>query len=426
LERIGKHYVLSCHGGDEKLAQSALDAVEAVWPIVAGIFGAKPDSTPKQPLAVHLYRAIADYEAADMRLTQGKFQRNLAMTHWGTWSSHVAVQPPCKDEALRAIGLPGQTVALLAWEACHLAHNELCPDLVDHPSWFTDGLAAYVAGQVLEQQYPCGGAEAAPFCATQMTQVQRLQLDKKLPSASNILADKIDDLDFNDRYAARAVFFRFLAGDANKGKLVKLVDVLRRTGRGPAYAKEVLAAAIRNFGASLDKDFAKFVAGLRPRWSEVFRSLTTAGRQWHQLAFPDKNAIAWNSEPVKGGAFEAAGALRILPGEQQQLNFLFARTDDGFCSIAFTADRGFTVFDYQSRTNEWKALGNANAPGLRLGYSSTFAIQGKGAHLVVHLDQLQWEFQLARPLPAEVVWGLGAQNGSGGFWSEIEVGPARK
>ncbi|HLQ37492.1 MAG TPA: hypothetical protein VK348_06810 [Planctomycetota bacterium] len=422
--KTGKHYVLSCHGGDEQLAQKALDAVEAAWPIVIGVLH-RTDNAPPQPLPVHLYRTIEGYEAADQQLTQGKFQRNLAMTDWATRSAHVALQPPCSDEALRAIGLPGQTAVLLAWEACHLARHRLCPTFPDHPHWFEDGLASWVASQVLENLYPSGRGDAAPFFTTAMATVQRLEQDARLPSATHVLADHIDDLDFNDRYAAREVFFRFLCVDSNKDKLGKIVDAIVRTGGGSKYREQVLAAATKILGTTLDKDFAQFVDGLKPGWQEVFRSLTVAGQQWTQMAFPDKNAIAWNTELVKGGGLSVAGDLRILPGEGKQLNFLFARTDAGFYSIAFTADVGFTVFDYQAKTNNWAEIGNANAPGLRLGYGSTFAIAGTGQKLVVHLDKLEWTFQLPRALPPDVQWGVGAQQGSAGLWSDIKVGPAR-
>ena len=46
--------------------------------------------------------------------------------------------------------------------------------------------------------------------------------------------------------------------------------------------------------------------------------------------------------------------------------------------------------------------------------------------LKVTLDDLHWDFTLPRPLPAEVVWGVGAQAGSAGVWNDVKVGPAKQ
>lgn len=427
--KAGRCYVVTVHGGDDVLAQQALDAAERAWPIVAAAFGVA-DAPPPAPLAVHLYRTIGDYQQADQQLTNGRFQRNLAMSHWESRSSHVAVQPPCSDETLRAVGLPALTLELLAWEAAHLARFQLCPNFRNHPMWFADGLGAATGRAVAEVLRPGGGLDQLPTMATDVTIAQRLLGQKKLPAASSILADAIDELDFGDRYAVRAVFFRFLQGDAYKGKLPKLAEVVRATGGGEGYARAVQAAAAKIAGGTVDKDFAAFVQKARPKWREVYRSLSTAGKAWPQIAFPNRNAVAWNLEPVKGGKLYARGTLRILPGGRQQLNFLFARSEaEDFYSLAFVADQGFTVFRYDGANDAWSEVGKANAPALRLGYGIGFAVESTGKDLVVRLDEQSWNFTLPVPLPKDVYWGLGAQagpqdgpTGSAGLWSDVAVG----
>ncbi len=420
----GEHYSLHYDGGDEGIAQAGLDAIERVWPIVVDFLGV-PDHSLERPLEVHLHRTIAAYEAADMELSGGKFQRNLAMSLHASKSAHVALQPPCSDEVLRAISLPGQTLALLAWEACHVARYELCPNFAHHPMWFVDGLAAYVSSEVLEDLRPCGDATETPFFASALAEVQGLQEGGKLPPAGAILADRIDELSFSKRYAVRQVLFRFLAEGAKASKLRQVVGVIRSTGGGGDYAQTVLAAATKAFGSSLDKDFAKYVSRLAPAWREMYRSLTTSGTEWHQLAFEDQNAVAWNGESVRGG-LAASGSLRILPGPGKQLNFLFGRSELGFYSVAFVADDGFTVFEYRALDNTWNRIGGADTPGLRLGYTSTFEVRAKGVDLTVLLDGRSWPFELPRPLPDEVEWGLGAQAGSAGLWIDVEVRAAKR
>jgi len=425
IERWSALYTLRFHGGDETLAENALTVVDEVWPIVAAAFGV-PDAKPSQPLVVHLYRTVDDYRAADLELTGGKFQRNTAMAHWGSRSAHVALQPPCTDETLRAIGLPAQTVAMLAWEAAHVARFELCRNFEQHPDWLCDGLASWTSQQVLAK-HTNASAEALPFWATDMVCVQRLAADQKLPPIAAIVADQLGDLEFSERYAVRSQWYAFLAGAPRAAKLSKLLRTVRATGGGPRFVATILEQATAAFGDQ-DKSFAKHVASLAPQWNEVYRSLTTSGAEWTQIAFPDANAIAWRTEPLKSKGFTAKGELRILPGGRQQMNFLFGRTDDGFHSIAFVADGGFTVFDYRAATNKWVAIGAGNAPALRLCVRTPFSVAVVRDKLTVELADQSWKFELPRELPASIEWGLGAQagppgsaTGSAGVWTGLTV-----
>jgi hypothetical protein len=433
VQKVGKYYVLHYHGGDEALAEQALAAVERAWPMVAGAFGV-PDAVPAAPLAVHLYRTAAAYEAADKELTGGKFQRNLAMSHWGSKSSHVALQPPCTDEALRALGLPGITVELLAWEAAHLARYELCPNFPDHPDWFVDGLASSVGRAICEATYPTGNVDSLPTMATDFLSVQRLLQQKKLPPVSAILADSIEDLDFGARYAVRAVFWRFLQSDGYKSKLAKLAAAVRSTGGGSGFAKAVLGTAKTVLGSAVERDFTTFVQKAHPKWEELYRALSMHGKEWHQLAFPNRNAVAWNRDPVKGGRLYASGTLRILPGGRRQMNFLFGRTEaEDFYTLAFVADQGFTVFRFDGASGEWASLGVAKAPALRLGYTMPFSIECSGKDLLVKLDAQSWNFELPVALQKEVFWGVGVQagvqdgpEGSAGIWGDVTVGAKKR
>jgi hypothetical protein len=425
--KTGTYCTVIFHGGDEALATQALAVADAVWPIVAKAFGV-PDAKPSEPLAVHVYRTVEGYREADRKLTGGKFRRNQAMSHFESRSAHIALQPPCRDETLRALGLPPLTKTMIAWETTHLARFELCPNFRQHPDWLCDGLAAWVAAEVATAP-ETGPKEATPFWAQDMILVQRLLESGKLPPVASLLSDKVADLDLSDRYATRVVLYAFLASEPNRERLGTLLGTVRRTGGGDGYGRAVLDAAMEAFGKE-DEAFAKYVRGLAPEWEEVYRSLWTTGTDWTQIAFPDGNAIAWRRNPLGSSAFAAKGSLRILPGDAQQMNFLFARTPDGFYSLAFVADSGFTLFDYRSKTSEWVQIGKGNAPGLRLGVTTDFALDGHDAKLTVQLDGLTWNFDLPRPLPKDLVWGLGTQasregaaTGSAGIWKDVVVTP---
>lgn len=426
LVRKGSCFEVHCHGGDESLADRALAAVEPVWAAVASTLG-RSEARPRRLLTVHLYRTIGGYEAADRRLTNGKFARNLAMTHYASESAHVALQPPCSDETLRAFGLPGLTVEMLAWEATHLVRRELLGTHAEHPMWLIDGLAADTARTVARQQL-APAAEAWPTADTAVGRVQRLELGRRLPPASAILADRIDELDMQDRYAARAVFFAYLRTE-HAGALGKVLAAVRSTGGGKGYLERVSAVATTSFGKKLDPGFAQHAAALHQAWFEVYRSLVPCEGGWQQIAFPDTNAIAWHQRPVDGGALRIAGGLRILPGDGKQMNVLFGRTDAGdFYSVAFVADVGFTVFSFRAKDNEWRALGGGAAPSLRRGYTSDFVIEARGDTLRVQIDGLHWDFELPQKLPNAVPWGLGAQAGgegaamgTAGLWTGVRA-----
>lgn len=128
--KSGKYFVVTCEGGDEHTA--ALAVVEPVWSLTCATFGVR-EAKPKKLLSVVLYRDVDGYLKADRRLTGGKFQPNQAMSHWGTKSAHVAMQPPVNDGYIKKFGLPKQTQAMLAWEACHIARFELCRNFRVHP-----------------------------------------------------------------------------------------------------------------------------------------------------------------------------------------------------------------------------------------------------------------------------------------------------
>jgi len=424
--RTGKYYAVHCHGGDELLAQKALDVVERVWPLVTATLGVAA-KTPAQPLAVHVYRTIARYEQADQQLNRGKFRRNLAMSHWDSKSAHVALQPPLSDEALRALGLPGLTVQMLAWEATHVARFELCPNFRDHPMWLVDGLASWVAAKVTRDVAPDGGA-GMPLVDQEQWLVQQQLAEHRLPPCASILGDAIDDLNMHDRYATRALLFAFLREGLYAQRSDRAIRAAVGTGGGTGYQQKVLAASKSALGDKLERDFARHVEALHPQWNELFRSLLPRGAEWQQVAFPDRNAIAWNLTPIQGGAFAARGRLRILPADARQLNFLFGRTEAGFYSVAFVADQGITLLRYDRKNDSWQRLGDGNAPALRLGYDIAFEVTGRGCKVTVTLDALHWDFDLPEALPQAVKWGVGAQagaegvaTGSAGIWSDVAV-----
>ncbi len=104
----GKFYELILDFGHDDIAKTTLVELDRVWPVTMKLLGVKK-AAPRKPLRLHLYRTVAAYEAADAKLTKGRFKKNLAFSHHATMSSHVALQPGISDETMAIIGLPPQT-----------------------------------------------------------------------------------------------------------------------------------------------------------------------------------------------------------------------------------------------------------------------------------------------------------------------------
>ncbi len=433
VQKVGTFFVVVVHGGNEDVATKALLAVERAWPLVAAEFGVAP-TPPKQPLAVHLYRTIAGYEAAEQALTGGAFRRDLAMTHAASKTAHLVLQPPLDEAALAVVGVPALGIEVLAQQAAQLARLELAPNAGQHPVWFSVGLSLQIGREVRESLLPCGGADLAPTASNDLGIAQRLLGQKKLPPLARLLADSLDDLGLDERNAVLAVFVRFLHSDAYRGKVAKIAEVLASTPAADGYGKAVQVGVAKVLGATADRDFAAYVQKGRPKWQESYRSLSTAGKDWFQIAFPTRNAVAWNLEPVKGGKLFASGTLRILAGGKRQLNFLFARNEaQEFYFIAFVAGEGLQVWRYDAGLEDFRDLGKVAVPALRLDVAVPFAIEASGSELVVRVAAQTAKFALPVPLPKEVAWGLGAQagpqdaaTGSAGIWSEVVVGGRKK
>src|SRR5262245_11784618 len=89
----GPHVRMVCDFDDQNAADTARDTAEKAWVEAAGLWGRSAESVDS-PRELHLYATIAEYEAAEAQIAQGRFKENLAFTSWDTKAAHVAMQPP--------------------------------------------------------------------------------------------------------------------------------------------------------------------------------------------------------------------------------------------------------------------------------------------------------------------------------------------
>jgi len=418
--RDGDHFQLVCHFQSEDAADQALVAAEAAWSRTLELL----DIDEVEPvedvglLRVHLYRDTAAYEVVEGVLTHGAFRSNLAFSHHATMSSHIALQPALGDEALARVGLPTQTLRLLAHESAHLVMYVHLSNFRSHPEWFAEGLATWVEEQVCRDLALAFDAEADPYFSNSLLTVKRMNEADELPTVEQIMRGQLSELESDQRYDVHWAFFRFLRTRKHAKQLKQIVATTRKLGGGKNFDRRLyneLEQALGKHGiASLDRGFVKYVASFDPEWDEVFRSLYRTGDHWTQAAF-GRNAIAWRLKP-SGKQYTVAGELTILPGPGKQLNVFLGRSDAGFFSVAFSAGGGVTLFEYLSATSAWQRRGDAKCADVRLDEPFQFSITVDGAAVRVQVNRVDVVAGKAETLDLRGPWGLSAQARSVGIW----------
>lgn len=424
VERQGAHFKLVSHLARPELADEALAAAEAAWPLALDALGLK-EKKLDAPLEFHLYPDAASYEAAEQPLTGGKFKANLAFSHFESKSGHVALQPPSAPQALAEFGLPALTLYLIAHEASHLASYAYCPNALDFPEWFAEGMAVRVGVGAVVGLGRMHEGEAEPYTARSAVLCQELLQKGELPPAGKILAAEIGNLEFYPRYAASFRFYAFLRAKRAKD-LERIVKAIRTQEGGEAYRAGLMAELGRLWKEKelekLDKDWQASVKALAPQWDEVYRSLEWRGEGWVQRAFGTSNALTFATDGPKSVPYTASGVVRVLPGDAHQMNFLLGRTPKGFLSVALNFPHGVSVFRYEAGAKEeWKELGTAAATDMKIGQELAFRIEASAAELVVFLADKE---VLRAPLGGRSpigTWGLGAQKNTTGEWRSIVV-----
>ena len=378
----------------------------------------------EKKLVIHIYRTVADYEAAEQAHTGGRFKRNLAFAHWNSRSAHVALQPTVSDAVLARHGLPLQTRNLVIHEASHILRYDRMSNYRSHPKWFGDGAAQFLKYKTLVALGWIEGLMQDPMSAKAFLRVQALLEKERLPTVDSLFRDQRGDLDFYELYAAKRLLFTWLATGKRRATLDTIRDELRRMGGGRDFVARMRDVVEASFGkrtyARLDKDWHAWIRKQRPAWDEIYRSLDASGSSWMQAAFPKTNAVCWRVTPTPPDAtYTLRGRLEFLPGDGKQMNALLCRSEAGFISVAFTAGYGINVFDYRAKGNQWNTLAKMELEAIRRGDPIPIELHVDDQTLRIHVAGKQ-VIEVTIPGAQDVLgaWGLGAQRGSAGIWHE--------
>lgn len=416
----GTYFEVVCNFDNRDLARAALATAEATWPIATNLYGLAIAPPPK-PLRLHIYRDPAAYRKAELAITNGQFQRNLAFAHFETKSAHVAVQPRQPDAILASDGLNYQTQRLIVHESAHLVRFYSFPNYRSHPDWFADGNASWLEPRVLKQAGLMESVADTPSFSSNILRVQRLLGGDAPPTADDILHDRTDDLEFYDRYALRWLFFRFIV-DRHGEALRETIQTMSRFGSS-GLAARVSSTLRRLIGPErfphLDAEFLDYASALQPVWHEPFPSMETHGDAWTQAAFDQIDAEAWRATPITPESFDIAGTLTILRDGSEELSVLIGDPEAARISITFTSGYGVTVSRRLEQTAVNKKLQSARIHDLRAGREISFRISySHGGELSVDvLGEQALEIDLT--LPVRPRWGLAAVAGSTGIWQRV-------
>lgn len=416
----GSHIRVICHFDNAKIAQQALRTAQKAWTEAAGLFGVN-DAALSEPAVIHLFRRAEEYQAAESRLANGRFQHNLAFSSRGSGAAYVAIQPPCTDRTLAAVGLPALTLRQIAHETAHLASFDAPADGRPRAQWISEGAASFVAELTMADLFDTPVAESVPFTATDMHRAQDLLHSGELPQVRRILEDDDGSLRFYERYAVQWLFFRFLMTDA-RGEWDSSAanPVLSPQATPTAAATRLMNWAPVNTDA-LDEAFKQYVGSRAPQWQEQSRSLAVRGDTWTQIAFADTDAVAWRAKPAGAVSYRISGTLEFLPNSARQTKLLLGRDRRGHVVVSFRAEAGVAIQRYRTADRKTTMLAVSGEGDIRLAQRVSFDVVVAPGNLRILIDGKPC--LTVNPGDAAMAgqWGVGATAGSAGLWRHVRI-----
>lgn len=419
-----------------KLKEEALAVAVDAWKEASALYGAA-GQMPDAPREIHLDRSVAEYEAACDRLGVANLKRNLAFSEWKTDVAHIVLQPILAGEAFKELAPTCLTLRLVAHETTHLARYSLLANHAFHPGWLADGSASFVECKALQAAGRMGALESTPDTATASRHAQRLLERGSLPSIPNLVRDRTDALEFNDRYDVRFELFRWLAEGPHAKSFSGFLSSVRQIDQGEGFTERTAKALQQRLGisdlAACDGEFHAWLAALKPEWDEVLRALDVAGDVWTQSAFDDKNAMAFRSEPAGPKSYALEGSVTLIADrrEKPQANLLFGRVElegggNRFVSVALVPGDGVTLFEFDGARggdDQWHRLADGAAKETAVGKPIPFRVEctqggGKCAVAVSLAGKVVAKAEVARLLDGP--FGVGVQSGGSCQWRGVK------
>lgn len=424
----GAHFEITAHFEARKLAEEALAAAESVVPHLEALFGpvaierkGAVVTGPRMP--IHVYWAKFDW--TDGGPAPASCARELAFTSDATNQGYVVITPVSVMNALSAAGLPLRVKLDVARVAAQLWARRASPLAPRWPYWFLEGGTAYAAEEGCRARGWLPSRLEYPALATEILHVQALERAHGLPSVFAFVDGIPGGLTASERQAVADQLFRFLKEPANALLLDKVAYAARVTKQDDVAAAvaRVMRSVVGDTQAEeqLDAAFVAWLRVLRPAWLEVHASLWPVGNTWMQAA-GGSNAMTWRADVAPSARYELSGETAFFPAEHRQANVLLARTEHTFVQVAFVADHGVDVtqFDTRRADNErWKKLASAEVASLKEGRFIPFRLVADKTALEVWVEGTQLLSLTDVDVTLAGAWGLGTFAGSCCAWQSI-------
>lgn len=403
---------------DKALAKEVLAAVEPAWNETLRFLG-RSDIKLEERLVVNVFETVAGYETAEQKLTKGRFKNNLCFSHFGTRAVYSALVPDGDASVRKALGASRHFLRQQAHEAVHVAVYALINNHRSHPNWLAEGMATLIAERISVAKGWTEAVEETPFYAQRFYLCQSLRRRGLLPGPRAVFQENLEHLNSNERYAIWWTLFRFLFAE-HEGELQQVMKLAWGLGGGPRFTQR-LYEKVRTVwdDAALDKihdAYRTHVDGFAPRWREPHRTLHVDGKEWRQMAYRNRNAVAWRM-PAVGSSYQVKAKVTIPASSNPQANIYVGKSDAGFFSIATRVGSGFTLLEYRSKDDKWINHWNVERK-IKAGKPLSVDVTVDGSKITVRSKGKKIGDHTAdRDLAGR--WGVGVQSGGGARWKDV-------
>ena len=450
VKASGPHFEVESRIASQVVADQALAAAECTVAPIESVFGpVKTASADGRPLLrrIVVYAEPAEFDAewksreearqkADG--TYGLCSMDLpGVPHPSTrddasHASYVLVVPSFAPDRLATIGLPMNTRRLIATEAAHLLVDETVKYPILLAPWFVEGASEWAAEEGFTKAGWLHDRMEEPTFAQLARTLPVLANAGLMPSLESVVVGLPAGLTTAERPAVDGAIFRFLRAPARAELFAKIAAAAPTFEEKEGGDPELLAALGNDAARStLEDDFRRYVAALRPKWIEPLPAAWSSGSEWQQVATPQETAILGRDEPVESDRYALEGELEIQPGPTQQMNVLVCRDDGeerkrpGFVQVSFVAGYGIDVFTFHPEAAEpqrWTKMATVEVKGMTTGRWIPFRLQVEDGTLSVVVAGKPACSVKIDDKKVRGGWGLGVLAGSAGRWRKIGFG----
>lgn len=413
----GRPFAIRVHFQDDAIAQHAAELAAATWAFARTALRLDPTAVERAKFEVHIYRDAKAYHAAGERLRSVHHQDAPGFADFKSKTAHFLI-----EEAIDEPGLPEHAERLLVHECMHLATYLGNPGSAFLPEWYTEGLALWSEGEVLQRRLALPSVDDDPYEQRHNAAARQALAAGEFPSLRQVLGQDMKGMTRRQRYVVHRQLLRFLQG---RGDLGARLWAASNVAWGPAVVerlRDLVAAETAGGLDALDEELRAFV-GERPipapRPPAPVPVADAQGQPGQPGFLPGSPQIRWvGNHGRRELEFAASVTLR---GQVPQADLAFERGGERWLRVTIHGGDGIHVSERQP-DGTWRELGVHLAPAeLVADKPIPLRVLARAGKLAVELAKKQ---VLSIPIPGldlQCRWGLGGPIGSKARWSDVRA-----